>query len=89
MDREKAVKKRLRKVIDPHTGISILDMGLITSVHIFESPRGFHVTIAFRPDMPECPILDDLKTKMIRSVKRLRWVRSVDIKVVDRVRRGV
>lgn len=56
------VMDRLRKVIDPETGISIVDMGLIYSVGVDESPHQPHgrVHVLYTLTTPACPLSETI-----------------------------
>ncbi len=75
------VLKRLDKVIDPHTNISVLKMKLVTGVEVVPDGKGYRVVVNFRPDTPACPVLEELKADMARSVRKLRWVTSAEVVV--------
>jgi metal-sulfur cluster biosynthetic enzyme len=77
--REERVWKRLDKVIDPHTDISVVAMKLVTGVDLSPAGGKFAVTIHFRPDTPACPVLDELKSRMKHAIERFRWVESADV----------
>ncbi|HID74112.1 MAG TPA: DUF59 domain-containing protein [Thermoplasmata archaeon] len=78
---ERKVWKRLDRVIDPHTGTSVVRMGLVTGVSLEETEGGYVATIMFRPDTPACPVLEALKREMVSSVERLRRVRRATVTV--------
>ena len=52
MDKVEKIKEKLRDVIDPETGINIVDMGLIKEVTV----KGDSAKIVFRPTSSFCPI---------------------------------
>jgi metal-sulfur cluster biosynthetic enzyme len=52
MEKAKEIKKKLRAVIDPETGINVVDMGLIEEV----TANGDRAKIVFRPTSSFCPI---------------------------------
>jgi metal-sulfur cluster biosynthetic enzyme len=52
MDKAEQIRNKLREIIDPHTGTSLVDMGLIDEVTV----KGDHAKIVFRPTIPTCPI---------------------------------
>jgi len=79
--REVKVWKRLDKVIGPHTKISVVEMKLVTGIELRPDGKGFKVTVNFRPDTPACPVLDELRSHMARSVEKLRWVTSAEVVV--------
>ena len=59
---KKAIEKALKKVLDPHTGISVFDMGLIKKIDIAKDGS---VRILFVPTTPFCPmtqyLMDNIK----------------------------
>jgi metal-sulfur cluster biosynthetic enzyme len=75
VDESKVVEK-LKGVIDPHTGQSVYDMGLIEDLNVSEAG----VSLKFRPSSPFCP----LGVQLAKSIKAaLREVaEKVDITVV-------
>jgi len=79
--REVKVWKRLEKVIDPHTNISVVEMKMVTGIELRPDGKGFKVTVDFRPDTPACPVLEELRAHMARSVEKLRWVTSAEVVV--------
>ena len=56
------VMKALKKVIDPHTGIDLVEMGVIREVEV----EGEKVRIHLKPTSPFCPITDYL-VKAVRD----------------------
>lgn len=52
MDKAEKIKEKLREVMDPETGINIVDMGLIEEVTV----KGDSARIVFRPTSSFCPI---------------------------------
>lgn len=49
---DRTVLERLRDVIDPHTGIDIVSMGLVKSIEI----EGEDVKVVIKPTSPFCPV---------------------------------
>ncbi|WP_456369038.1 iron-sulfur cluster assembly protein [Geoglobus sp.] len=64
---ESQVVERLKKVMDPHTGQSVWDMGLIEDLKV----EGSEVSLTFRPSSPFCPIGQQLAFAIKRSVEEL------------------
>jgi metal-sulfur cluster biosynthetic enzyme len=52
MEKAEKIKEKLREVMDPETGINIVDMGLIEEVTVKEDSA----KIVFRPTSSFCPI---------------------------------
>lgn len=63
---ENAVLERLRGVIDPETGISIVDMGLIYQVGVDPSQHHTHgkVHILYTLTTPACPLSETIFQSM-------------------------
>lgn len=69
---------KLKKVLDPHTGIDVFSMGMIKNISINKG----EVTIKFKPTSPFCPILDYLIKSMENSIKKIKEIKKLEIKVV-------
>lgn len=50
---KKDIEKALKKVLDPHTGIDVVDMGLIKEIDVAKDGS---VKILFVPTTPFCPM---------------------------------
>lgn len=63
---EQDVMARLQSVIDPETGISIVDMGLIYSAGVDPSPHQPHgkVHILYTLTTPACPLSETIFQSM-------------------------
>ena len=62
---DKKIEDTLKKVIDPHTGINIVDMGLIKSVEMEKDK----VKVKFVPTTPFCPMVHHLVSEIEEAVK--------------------
>ncbi len=60
VDEGKVIEK-LKGVVDPHTGQSVYDMGLIEDLQVSDSG----VSLKFRPSSPFCP----LGVQLAKSIK--------------------
>jgi len=84
-DREKllqVVLDRLRKVIDPETGVDVMRMRLVEEIDI--SPEGY-LSYVFRPSSPYCPIAVPLLLEIINTIKEIPSIQHQEVKVVDYV----
>jgi metal-sulfur cluster biosynthetic enzyme len=61
-DKAKQIQEKLRDVIDPETGIDVVEMGMIEKITV----EGNRAKIAFRPTIPGCPLIAYL-TQQIKS----------------------
>ena len=62
MDRTGLVVEVLRSVLDPHTGVSVYEMGLISELVVKDDS----VSLTFMPTSPFCPVGVEL-AKSIRT----------------------
>ncbi|MEM2908183.1 MAG: iron-sulfur cluster assembly protein [Candidatus Hadarchaeales archaeon] len=61
MDKVEQIREKLRDVIDPETGVNVVDMGMIEEITV----RGNKARILFRPTIPGCPLI----TYLVKQVK--------------------
>lgn len=65
MANEEQVIDAIKQVVDPHTGVNVYDMGLISDLKI----EGEVVSLTFIPTSPVCPmglqLAKDIKDKVI------------------------
>ncbi len=52
-DKAQEIRKKLKEVIDPETGVSVVDMDMIEEISV----EGNRAKIAFRPTIPGCPLI--------------------------------
>jgi metal-sulfur cluster biosynthetic enzyme len=81
MATEKDVISTLREIIDPHTNLSVYEMGLISEIKV----TGKSVSLTFRPTSPFCPLGIQLAQNIKRRLEELEGVRSVDVTIVGHV----
>lgn len=74
---ERAIRE-LRCIIDPHTNISVYDMGLIERLR---TSRGT-VSLVFRPTSPFCPLATQLVLNIQRGIRKLDGVKDVSVTIV-------
>lgn len=72
---ENKVMGALKKVIDPETGMSMVDMQLVNKV---EEKEG-HVNIEFVPSSPMCPIAFYLAMEIKRAALNVEGVKKVKV----------
>ncbi len=79
--RKEDVLEELREVKDPHTGLDIVQMGLVEDVEVSED----EIRVTIRPTNPFCPsamfIVEDVK----RVLESKFPDREVDVKLVGHV----
>jgi metal-sulfur cluster biosynthetic enzyme len=82
MDRRELVEEVLREVIDPHTGVSVYDMGLISELAVNNDA----VSLTFMPTSPFCPVGVELAKAIREKILSIEGMKRCDIKVVGHIR---
>lgn len=82
MDRKDFVVEALRGVLDPHTGVSVYDMGLISDIVVGEDT----VSLTFMPTSPFCPVGVELALSIRDQVLMVEGVKKCDVKVVGHIK---
>lgn len=82
MDRKDEVVEVLRSVLDPHTGVSVYDMGLISEIEVSSDA----VSLTFMPTSPFCPVGVELAKAIRDRVLSVEGVKSCNVKVVGHIR---
>lgn len=82
MDRKELVVEALRQVLDPHTGVSVYDMGLVSDIEVSEDS----VSLTFMPTSPFCPVGVELAKAIKDQVMLIEGVRRCSVKVVGHIR---
>ncbi len=72
------VLEALREVIDPHTGMNLVDMGVVRDVEV----EGKEVRVVLRPTSPFCPITDYLAGAVRSKIEELGYER-VEVELED------
>ncbi len=67
----------LKAVLDPHTGISVWDMGLIHDMKI----DGGVIGLTFIPTSPFCPLGIQLAISIKQALAKLEGVTKVNVKI--------
>jgi metal-sulfur cluster biosynthetic enzyme len=82
MNRKDIVVEALRGVLDPHTGVSVYDMGLISELEVGDDS----VSLTFMPTSPFCPVGIELARAIKEQILTVAGVKKVNIKVVGHLR---
>ena len=77
---EKAIIERLRRVIDPETGVDVVRMRLVQNLTVDKDGK---VSYQFRPSSPLCPIAVPLAMMIMQAVAGVEGVSRQDMTVVD------
>lgn len=81
MATERDVITSLKDIIDPHTNISVYDMGLISELKVSKDS----VSLTFRPTSPFCPLGIQLAHNIKRRLLGIKGVKKADVKVVGHI----
>jgi len=81
MATEEDVISTLKEIIDPHTNLSVYEMGLISDLKV----KGKSVSLTFRPTSPFCPLGIHLAQNIKRRLEDLKGIQKADVKVVGHV----
>jgi metal-sulfur cluster biosynthetic enzyme len=71
------VVEKLKAVVDPHTGIDVYSMGLITDLKVEKSV----VSLTFTPTSPFCPMGIQLAVAVKNAVKSAEGVTQANVNV--------
>jgi len=78
MPTEEEVISTLKEIVDPHTNMSVYDMGLISDLKVSNNA----VSLTFRPTSPFCPLGIQLAMNIKRRLKALKGTDRADVKVI-------
>lgn len=78
---EKAVREAVNKLIDPETGFTFGEMGIIKEIKV----QGRSVEIVYKPTSPFCPMALRLGLDIRRAAEAVEGVESVRVVCVDHV----
>ena len=81
MPTEKQVISTLNEVIDPHTNVSVYEMGLISELKVTKNS----VSLTFRPTSPFCPLGAQLAQSIKHRLESVKGVSKANVKVVGHV----
>ena len=82
MDRKESVIASLKTVVDPHTGMNVYDMGLISDIEV----AGNSVSLTFMPTSPFCPVGVELAKSIREAALLAEGVESCEVRVVGHVK---
>ncbi|WP_461829857.1 metal-sulfur cluster assembly factor [Aquifex sp.] len=69
------VREKLKEVIDPHTGINIVDMGMVKEI----TQEGDKLKVVIKPTSPFCPVGNYLIQAVKEKVKELGYDADVEL----------
>jgi ATP-binding protein involved in chromosome partitioning len=75
--REEEVRDRLRAVVDPELGDTIVDLGMVRAISV----EGGDVVVDVALTIASCPLRGQIEQDVVNHVRSLDWVDSVDVQV--------
>ena len=78
-DIEAAVRTAVYPVLDPHMGISIVDMGLLQEVNV----EGEEIEIVLKPTNPACMSVTRIAAQVKELASNVDGVETVKIRIID------
>ena len=81
MPTESEVISILKEIVDPHTNLSVYEMGLISELKVTAET----VSLTFRPTSPFCPLGIQLAHNIKRRLRDIKGTEKADVKVVGHV----
>jgi len=85
MSLEQLVIEALRRVVDPHTGVSVYDMGLISNLSIKDGA----VSLTFIPTSPVCPMGLQLARDIQKEISLLPGIVKCNVEVVGHMQADI
>ena len=79
MDLKKKVIAEIKKIYDPEIPVNIYELGLIYDIIV---DNNNNVKIDMTLTTPNCPVAESLPNEVKNSVKEIKEVKDVDLKLV-------
>ncbi len=71
------IEKKLKEIIDPHTGVDIVSMGLIKKIEV----NGKNAKIVFTPTTPYCPITAFFLEEIKKKAESLKEISKAEVEL--------
>ena len=78
MELKEKIIDEIKKIYDPELPVNIYDLGLIYDVQVNEKKAKIKMTLT----TPNCPVAESLPNEVKNSVKEIKEVKDVDLKLV-------
>ena len=75
--REKIISE-IKKIYDPEIPVNIYELGLIYDISV----KGNDVSVKMTLTTPNCPVAESLPNEVKNSIKEIKEVKDVDLKLV-------
>ena len=78
MDLKEKVIAEVKKIYDPEIPVNIYELGLIYDINVNQK----NVSVKMTLTTPNCPVAESLPNEVKNSVKEIKEVKDVDLKLV-------
>jgi ATP-binding protein involved in chromosome partitioning len=75
--REEEVRERLRAVVDPELGDTIVDLGMVRAIH----EQDGRVTVDVALTIAACPLRTQIEKDVVSHAQALDWVTAVEVRI--------
>ena len=79
MELKEKVIAEIKKIYDPEIPVNIYELGLIYNINVDEKNN---VKIDMTLTTPNCPVAESLPNEVKNSIKEIKEVKDVDLKLV-------
>ncbi len=79
MELKEKIITEIKKIYDPEIPVNIYELGLIYNINIDEENN---VKINMTLTTPNCPVAESLPNEVKNSIKEIKEVKDVDLKLV-------
>ena len=76
---KKKIVEEIKKIFDPEIPVNIYELGLIYKIEVLEEKK---VYVEMTLTSPNCPVAESLPNEVKNSVKEIKEVKDVDLKLV-------
>ena len=78
---KETIMEKVKGIIDPHMGVSIVDMGLIQNIDVDEANKKAKIQV--KPTNPMCMSVANIAMAVRLEVEKLDEIDKAEIEVVD------
>ena len=78
MELKDKVIAEIKKIYDPEIPVNIYELGLIYDISV----KGNDVSVKMTLTTPNCPVAESLPNEVKNSIKEIKEVKDVDLKLV-------
>jgi len=75
---EAEIREKLKGIVDPHTGIDIVEMGMVKAISV----KGGNAEVRFTPTTIACPVLGFFQVKIKEVAESVKGIEKASV-IVD------